>query len=455
MLESSTKNNENSPRVGEVNNNMIKGFSKLDKMGKLDLINDKYLAGDTESKKVFMESWYQDEKVRKILDEFSENTIADFHLPFGIAPNVLINNKNYAVPMVSEESSVIAAASNAAKFWFTRGGFKTEVVSVKKVGQVHLIVEGNFDEFFSFFETCKMTILSNLKPISANMEKRGGGIINMELRDCRELESNYLQVWMEFDTCNAMGANFINTVLESVSKDIESLACEYLPNHKIQTVMSILSNYTPDCLVRAWVECPIDELVEKSLGMAPLDFAEKFRRAVRIAEVDINRATTHNKGIMNGIDSVVLATGNDFRAVESAAHTYASRSGQYKSLTSCSVENDTFKFEIEIPLSVGTVGGLTALHPLAKMSLSILQNPSAKELMSIIAVTGLAQNFAALKSLVTTGIQKGHMKMHLMNILNHLDANKEEREKAKMFFQDKTISFNNVREFLETSRSYQ
>ena len=434
---------------------MIKGFSKLDKMGKLDLIIDKYFAGDTSSKKNILDSWYSDEKVRKILDEFSENTVGEFHLPFGLAPNVLIDNTNYVIPMVTEESSVVAAASKAAKYWFTRGGFKTEVVSVNKVGQVHLIIDGNFDEFFSFFETCKKTILSNLKPITQNMEKRGGGISKMELRDCRGLEEGYVQVWMEFDTCDAMGANFINTVLEAVAKDIELLAAEYLPLHDIETVMSILSNYTPECLVRAWVECPVEDLAEKKLGMEPWEFVKKFQRAVRIAEVDVNRATTHNKGIMNGVDSVVMATGNDFRAVEAGAHTYAARSGQYKSLTTCSINNNKFRFEINIPLSVGTVGGLTALHPMAKFSLNLLQDPSAKQLMSIIAVTGLAQNFAAVKSLVTTGIQKGHMKMHLMNILNHLNATNTERDAAKQYFLEETISFNSVREFLETQRSYQ
>jgi hydroxymethylglutaryl-CoA reductase len=437
------------------NQNMITGFSKLDKMGKLDLIIEKYFTNNSESKKVALDSWYSDEKIRKILDEFSENTVADFHLPFGLAPNVLIDNNNYVVPMVTEESSVVAAASKAAKYWFTRGGFKTEVVAVNKIGQVHLIIDGDYDEFFTFFETCKKTILSNLKPISQNMDNRGGGITKMELRDCRELESGYVQVWMEFDTCDAMGANFINTILEAVSKDLELLATEYLPNHSIQVVMSILSNYTPECLVKAWVECPIEDLAENNMTMNPQEFVTKFQRAVRIAEVDVNRATTHNKGIMNGIDSVVMATGNDFRAVEAGAHTYASRSGQYKSLTSCFVENNIFKFEINIPLAVGTVGGLTALHPMSKFSLSLLQNPDAKQLMSIIAVTGLAQNFAAVKSLVTTGIQKGHMKMHLMNILNHLEATKDEREAAKVYFLEETISFNSVRKFLETKRSYQ
>jgi hydroxymethylglutaryl-CoA reductase len=182
--------------------------------------------------------------------------------------------------------------------------------------------------------------------------------------------------------------------------------------------------------------------------MSARDFAEKFATAVRIAEVDPNRAVTHNKGIMNGVDAVVLATGNDFRAIEACAHAYAARSGQYKSLSTVSLENDTFKFTLRIPLSVGTVGGLTSLHPLAKTSLAILNQPSAKELMEIIAATGLAQNFSAVKSLVTTGIQRGHMKLHLLNIMNQLGATQDEIEKGKQHFTDKVVSFQAVRQFL-------
>ena len=187
--------------------------------------------------------------------------------------------------------------------------------------------------------------------------------------------------------------------------------------------------------------------------MIPFDFANKFVRAVKIAEVDKYRAVTHNKGIMNGIDSVVIATGNDFRAIESAAHAYASKSGTYKSLTNASVENNIFKFSIEIPLALGTVGGLTKLHPLANLALEILDKPNSKDLMKITAVAGLAQNFAAIKSLITTGIQHGHMKMHLINILNQHRASDIEKEKAIEYFKTNTVSHLEVDLFINKLRS--
>src|SRR5690606_28444487 len=183
------------------------------------------------------------------------------------------------------------------------------------------------------------------------------------------------------------------------------------------------------------------------------EFAEKFATAGRIAEIDPSRAVTQNKGIMNGVDAVVIATGNDFRAIEASAHAYAARDGQYRSLSTVSLVEDKFRFSIKIPLAVGTVGGLTSLHPIAKTSLAILKNPSAPELMQVMAAVGLAQNFGAVKSLVTTGIQKGHMKLHLLNILNQLDASAEEIEKGKEYFSDKLVSFTGVRDFLKSSRS--
>ena len=181
-------------------------------------------------------------------------------------------------------------------------------------------------------------------------------------------------------------------------------------------------------------------------------FAEKFSKAVRIAHIDPNRATTHNKGIFNGIDAVVLATANDFRAVEACGHTYAAKDGQYRSLSYCTVENGVFRFWLDLPIALGTVGGLTKLHPIARRSLELLGNPDAPELMRIIAATGLAQNFAAVRSLVTVGIQKGHMKMHLMNILNHFDASEKEVKAAVAYFKDKVVSFSAVREFLQFVR---
>jgi hydroxymethylglutaryl-CoA reductase len=188
------------------------------------------------------------------------------------------------------------------------------------------------------------------------------------------------------------------------------------------------------------VSCPVTDLYTENA----VQYAQKFIQAINIANASPHRAVTHNKGIMNGIDAVVLATGNDFRAVEAGVHAYAARDGQYKSLSAAKIEDDVFYFWMEIPLALGTVGGLTKLHPLAKLSLQMLQNPSAQELMQITAAAGLAQNFAALRALTTTGIQKGHMKLHLNNIIKQLDATKEERDYLLTYFKDKTISHNAV-----------
>ena len=229
-----------------------------------------------------------------------------------------------------------------------------------------------------------------------------------------------------------MGANFINSCLEAIAKKFE--------NEDIEIVMSILSNYVPECLVRAEVSCKIEDLG----GDNPQKFAEKFKQAVEIAEIEPYRAVTHNKGIMNGIDAVVLATGNDFRAVEAGAHAYASKSGSYSSLSHCSINNGIFKFWIEIPLALGTVGGLTALHPMAKLSLEMLQKPSSEVLMQIMAAAGLAQNYAALRALTTKGIQHGHMKMHLQNILNQFDATQDEKNDVEKYFEERTVSHSAV-----------
>ena len=217
--------------------------------------------------------------------------------------------------------------------------------------------------------------------------------------------------------------------------------------------MAILSNLTPDCLVRAKVSCPVADLEGVEPGLSGADFASKFKMAVRIAEVDPFRATTHNKGIYNGVDAVVLATGNDFRAVEACGHAYAAMKGKYSSLSHCTVEDGIFTFWLDLPIALGTVGGLTKLHPLAKLSLEILGQPNAQELMQIIASVGLAQNFAALRSLTTTGIQKGHMKMHLKNILAQFAANDDEVLAAESHFSDKVISYAAVRKYLEGKRS--
>lgn len=397
-----------------------------------------------------MSYWHSNEEQQKVLDGFSENTISNFYLPYGVAPNFSINGKTYCVPMVIEESSVVAAASSAAKFWMARGGFRAEVRSTTKIGQLHFNWTGGIARLRADLEDIKRTLRLDVSHITANMEKRGGGVREIELLDFSDQEPNYYQLKVSFETCDSMGANFINSVLEEFGRSLQRFYAD--SGEDLTIIMAILSNYTPDCLVRASVECPIEDLGNFPNGMDATTFAQKFAQAIRIARIDSFRATTHNKGIFNGIDAVVLATGNDFRAIESAGHTYAARDGKYRSLSQCEIVDGRFRFWLDIPLAVGTVGGLTKLHPIARRSLELLGNPNARELMMIIATTGLAQNFAAVRSLVTTGIQQGHMKMHLMNILHHLGANEKETQATVEHFSDQVVSFTGVREYLEKLR---
>ena len=411
---------------------LISGFSKLTKEEKINWLTENYFHNQSETLNIIKQYWNNDNDLQQLHDDFIENTISNFYMPFGVAPNFVINDRAYVIPMVVEESSVVAAASLVGKFWSTRGGFKTTVLGTTKIGQVHFMFAGDKTELEEYFNKNKTELLAATASITKNMEKRGGGILDIKLVDKTDKLSNYYQLHVTFETKDSMGANFINSCLEAIANEFR--------NDEIEIVMSILSNYVPECVVRAEVSCKIEELG----GENPQKFAEKFYQAVKIAEIEPYRAVTHNKGIMNGIDAVVLATGNDFRAVEAGAHAYAARSGQYSSLSHCSIDNGVFKFWIEIPLALGTVGGLTALHPMAKLSLEMLQKPSARTLMQIMAAAGLAQNFAALRALTTKGIQHGHMKMHLQNILNQFEANDEEKEIVTTYFDNRTVTHSAV-----------
>jgi len=437
-------------------NNSISGFSKLSKEEKVNWIANQYFSNPNEALALLKNYLNSDAKLQQLHDDFIENTITNFYLPLGVAPNFLINGTYKTIPMAIEESSVVAAASKSAKYWSTRGGFKTTVLSTEKIGQVHFIFKGECSKLATFFNEINAKFYAETESITKNMQKRGGGILNIELRNKTNLIPNYFQLHVTFETKNAMGANFINSCLEQFSKTLKNEAQNYelfsASEKDIEVVMSILSNYVPNCIVRAEVSCKIENLADKNIDN-PAEFAAKFVRAVQIAEVEPFRSVTHNKGIMNGIDAVVLATGNDFRAVEAGIHAYAARNGSYSSLSHAKIENGVFSFWMEIPLALGTVGGLTSLHPLVKFCIQMLENPSAEELMQIIAVAGLAQNFAALRSLTTSGIQEGHMKMHLNNILNQFNATEQERELIKKHFKNNTVSHASVVDFINNLRA--
>lgn len=426
----------------------VEGFSKMSKQAKIEWLVNEYLNGSEKAVQTLTQYWNEDPELQRLHDEFSENTLSNFYMPLGFAPNFLIDGELLCLPMAIEESSVVAAASKSAKFWLDKGGFKTKILSKIKLGHVHFMFEGDAEKLNHFYlDTVLAKLYKDTAQITKNMQSRGGGILNIKLVDKTSEIKNYYQIHAEFDTVDSMGANFINSCLEqfaqTLKREVEN-SDEFTADEKdsLQIVMCILSNYTPDCLVRAEVSCPIEMLADKDYSAE--EFIEKFARAVRIAEVEPYRATTHNKGIMNGVDAVVIATGNDFRAVEACAHAFASKDGRYTSLTHCEVKDGEFRFWLDLPISVGTVGGLTSLHPLVKIALEILGNPNSDRLMEITAVAGLAQNFAAIRSLVTTGIQKGHMKMHLLNILNQLEATEEEKEYFVTYFKDKTVSHHSV-----------
>ena len=430
----------------------IIGFSKLSRDKKISWINKNFLDNSNEFESILNKYLNDDKNIQSIHNSLSENVISNFHLPYSISPNFLINNKNYCIPLVTEESSVIAALSNSSKFWYDRGGFKSKVLSKIKTGQVHFKYYGNSESLEKFIKVNERALYESTDRITQKMRERGGGISNIKLvNKSKELKS-YYQLHVDFNTVDSMGANFINSCLETISKKFKKLLSDSPQfkesEKKIEVIMSILSNYTPECIVESSLECKIGDLGDID-GMSSEEFALRFKNAFDIADIDINRAVTHNKGIMNGVDAVLISTGNDFRAVEAGVHAFASSKGKYKSLSDCTIIDNIFKISLRIPLSVGTVGGITDVHPMVKLSLKLLKSPTSDDLMNIICSVGLAQNFAAVKSLVTTGIQKGHMKMHLINLLIKQNATKNQIDKSEEYFRDKEINSESIKDFLD------
>lgn len=428
----------------------IQGFSKYNKKQRIDAVIQKYGFDSTLAE--FLKSCEpNDESILKIVEELSENPISSFPFPFSVAPNFLVNGRNLFFPLVSEESSVVAALGNAAGFWARRGGFHAEVLNTEKKGQVHFTWCGNTEQLKLLFPEIREKLLNESDFLASKMKERGGGIRNIDLKYLPHILPNYYQLDAAFETCDAMGANFINSCLEQFGKSLQ----DYFQNSPLisecdrecEIIMAILSNYTTESRVHAWVECPVADLLEGKSEEECFRFARKFELAVRISQSDVSRAVTHNKGIFNGIDALAVATGNDFRAIEACGHAFAARNGQYSGLTDVQIQNEKFRFSIDVALAVGVVGGVTAIHPMAKFARQILENPSANELMMYLAVAGLASNFGAIKALVSKGIQHGHMKMHLSNIMNQLQIPEEHRSKIQEYFQDKTVSFSAVEEY--------
>lgn len=350
-----------------------------------------------------------------IADQLTENVLSTFDLPFSLAPYFLINGRDYVLPMVTEEPSVVAAASFAAKLIQRSGGFTTQVHQRQMIGEIALTDVMDMEMASKRILEDKETLLQLANEAYPSIVKRGGGARDLWV----ENKGNFLIVYLAVDPKEAMGANMLNTMLEALTDRIQELSGG-------QALMAILSNLATRSLVSA--RCAIDF---KALSRNPeeaIKIAHRMELASQLAQVDPYRAATHNKGIFNGIDALVLATGNDWRAIEAGAHAYATQSGQYKGLSQWKSQPEEKKLygEITLPMPVATKGGSIGLNPTVQISHRLLGEPSAIELAGIIASLGLAQNFAALKALVTTGIQAGHMKLQARSLALLAGAKEEE-----------------------------
>lgn len=350
-----------------------------------------------------------------IADQLTENVLSTFDLPFSLAPYFLINGQDYVLPMVTEEPSVVAAASYAAKLIQRSGGFTTKVHQRQMIGEIALTDVRDVEMASKRILEDKKTLLQLANEAYPSIVKRGGGARDLWI----ENKGDFLIVYLAVDPKEAMGANMLNTMLEALTEPIQELSGG-------QVLMAILSNLATRSLVSA--SCAIDF---KALSRDPEEataIAHRMELASQLAQVDPYRAATHNKGIFNGIDALVLATGNDWRAIEAGAHAYAAQSGPYKGLSHWKSQPEEKKLygEITLPMPVATKGGSIGLNPTVQVSHRLLGEPTAVELAGIIASLGLAQNFAALKALVTTGIQAGHMKLQARSLALLAGAKEEE-----------------------------
>ena len=381
-----------------------------------------------------------------VADQLSENVVGTFSLPYSLVPEVLVNGQEYTVPYVTEEPSVVAAASYASKIIKRAGGFTVQVHQRKMIGQVALYQVADPEQALEKIASKKAELLELANQAYPSIVKRGGGARDLHVEQIKG-ETDFLVVYLHVDTQEAMGANMLNTMLEALKPVLEELS-------QGQSLMGILSNYATDSLVTASCRIVFRYLSrQKDQGR---EIAEKIALASQFAQADPYRATTHNKGIFNGIDAILIATGNDWRAIEAGAHAFASRDGHYQGLSSWRLDLETEELvgEMTLPMPVATKGGSIGLNPRVALSHELLGNPSAKELAQIIVSIGLAQNFAALKALVSTGIQQGHMKLQAKSLA--LLAGASESEVAPLverLIADKTFNLETAQCYLENLRS--
>lgn len=372
-----------------------------------------------------------------LADHMVENVIGRFTLPLGVALNYNINGKDYIIPMVTEEPSVIAAASNAARIARGGGGFKSYYIKSNMIAQIQITdIEDPYYVQSIIYEH-KDEIIEKCNACDPILVKLGGGVVDLEVKVFEVKSKYFVVVHLIVNTLDAMGANAVNTMAESIAPFIEEITGG-------NVYLRILSNLATERLVRARVKINKEDLGGE-------DVVDKIIVAYQFAVADPYRAATHNKGIMNGISAVVLATGNDTRAIESGAGAYASRSGQYSPLTTWEKDKDgNLVGTIEMPMAVGLVGGATKSHPTAQAAVKILGVETADELGEVIAALGLGQNLAALRALATEGIQKGHMSLHARNVAIQAGANKDQVDSiAKQMIKDKKINVDYAKELLD------
>lgn len=352
-------------------------------------------------------------------DNMIENVVGTYALPFAVGTNFAINGRDYLIPMVIEEPSVVAAVSNAAKLFREGGGFVASSDEPLMIGQIQVLDVPDMTAALDNIRRERDSLLRQADEIGGSIVRRGGGARDIEIRIFEDTASGpMLVLHLLYDTRDAMGANAINTAVEHIAPQVEVLTGG-------RVNLRILSNLSDRRLARAEGRIPVDALARGDL--TGVEVAQAVVEAGVFAEVDPYRATTHNKGIMNGIDAVVLATGNDWRAVEAGAHAFAARNGRYTSLTRWWQDDDgALCGSIEVPLAVGIVGGATRVHPMAQLALRILDVKSAQELAQVMAAVGLAQNFAAMRALATEGIQRGHMRMHARQLATAAGAPPEQ-----------------------------
>ncbi|HGA3587875.1 TPA: hydroxymethylglutaryl-CoA reductase, degradative [Streptococcus agalactiae] len=350
-----------------------------------------------------------------LANQMAENVIGRIALPFSLVPDVLVNGKVYQVPYVTEEPSVVAAASFAAKIIKRSGGFLTTVHNRKMIGQVAIYDVQDSQHTKETILNQKQQLLEIANAAHPSIVKRGGGACDLTI----EIKEDFLIVYLMVDTKEAMGANMVNTMMEALSSPLEDIS-------KGKSLMSILSNYATESLVTA--TCRVDLRFLSRQKEEAIKLAQKMTMASQLAQVDPYRASTHNKGIFNGIDAIVLATGNDWRAIEAGAHTYAVKDGQYRGLSKWSykVDDNFLEGTLTLPMPVATKGGSIGINPSVQLAHDLLGRPNAKELASIVLSIGLAQNFAALKALVSTGIQAGHMKLQAKSLALLAGAKEEQ-----------------------------